>query len=322
LQRIGKISYPIPPVLASETLFGYRRHISLQLEYKDDKWQIGFSSINGNFLPIKSCLLFHSLGDPVLTLLQEALKELPSSPAGRIKILKAPSGYVLAFSFPYSLEEDSLSFFSTLAKNSLFIGICLQTPSQELSWKNPDLFYTYKDLTFSYSPFSFIQNHEEQSARIYEHVVNLLEPSSKILDLYCGIGITTLLLSKRNKQVLGIEINPVAISHAKENAKRNGLNPEIFICASADNATEEIASFAPDAILVNPPKTGLSPLVQKSLAFPSIKKIVYISCHPPTLARDCLTLTSQGFSLSHVQSFDMFPQTTHVETVVVFSRNT
>lgn len=318
--RIGKLSFPIPPVIASSTSFGYRRHITLQLEYLENHWSLGFASQTGSFLPVNACLLFHELGDPILSHIEQALTKLPRNLPGRLKILKKEPGYVLAFSFPYSLEEATLSFFSSLAENSLFMGVIIQTPDKQYSWKKPSLECSYSNLSFSYSPFSFIQNHAEQSEKIYLHVVSLLSSSHKILDLYCGIGVTSLLLATLGKQVLGIEINPIAISYAKENANKNGCNPDIFLCESAEKALSYIASFEPDAILVNPPKTGVSPSVLKAIQSSLTNQIIYISCHPPTLARDAKILVDNGFALNHVQSFDMFPQTTHVETVAVFNR--
>ena len=320
LTRIGKISFPIPPVIGSSSSFGYRRHITLQLEYMNDSWEMGFASQEGSFLPIKQCLLFDEPNGSIAAYIHKHLKNLPQNLPGRLKILKNEPGYVLAFSFPYSLEEETLSFFSSLANDPLFTAIAVQTPEQQYSWKEPSLSCSYGGLTFSYSPFSFIQNHAEQSEKIYLHVMNLIDSSKKILDLYCGIGITTLLLASLGKEVLGVEINPIAISHAKQNAIKNGRDPNIFICSSAEKSLGHISSFQPDAILINPPKTGVTPPVIKAIGNSLATKVLYISCHPPTLARDAKILEEKGFMLSHIQSFDMFPQTTHVETVAVFNR--
>ena len=320
LNRIGKLYCFIPPVVPSTTSFGYRRHISLQLEFTHGSWRFGFASYTGTFLPIQYCLLFDSEENTLLSNLEKTLSSLPPNLPGRLKILKSSSGYILAFSFSHILSPEELSIFTVLADLPSINGVIVQTADKEYSWKQTTLDCCYEEMTFSYSPFSFIQNHAEQSKNIYNYTLSLLQDAKKVLDLYCGIGISTLLLAKQNSQVLGIEINPIAIHHAQENAIRNGFSKDLFICASADTASSYLSSFSPEAVLVNPPKIGLSSSVIQSLITSSAKKIIYISCHPPTLARDCALFAAQGFTLSNLQSFDMFPQTTHVETVVQLSR--
>ena len=323
LSRIGKISFSIPPVVPSSTSFAYRRHISLQVQCIENIWQLCFTSTTGSFLPIQSCLLFHLLEDPILANLQKIMAklDLPASCEGRAKIIKTGKGYVIAFTFTRNLSKKDISLLASCEKLSSISGITIHMPQEQITLGDLSLNFTCNGLTFAYSPFSFIQNHVEQSTRIYLRILDLLQNSKKILDLYCGIGVSTLLLAQKGKEVIGIEVNPTSIELAKENAQLNNLSHTSFLCSSAEDSTaKHIDSLRPDAILVNPPKTGLDPIVKESFSHPCIKQIVYVSCHPPTLARDLSYLQTQGFIIQSIESFDMFPQTTHVETVAYLNR--
>ena len=323
LARIGLISFSIPPVAPSSDPFSYRRHISLQIQCIENVWQLCFTSTTGSFLPIQSCLLFHLPEDPILANLQKIMAklDLPPSCEGRAKIIKAEKGYVIAFTFTRNLSKKDIFLLSSLEKLPSILGITIHMPQEKIYQGNLSLTFTCNELTFAYSPFSFLQNHVEQSTRIYLRILKLLQDSKKVLDLYCGIGVSTLLLAQKGKEVIGIELNSTAIDLAKENAKLNNLSHVAFFCSSVEDSTaKHIATTLPDAVLVNPPKTGLDPIVKEAFSHPCIKQIVYVSCHPPTLARDLAYLQTQGFTIQSIESFDMFPQTTHVETVAYLTK--
>lgn len=319
LSRIGKISFEIPPVVPSSDPFAYRRHISLQLQQIKNTWQLTFATNTHSFIAVQSCLLFHPVNDPILTNLQKIIEKLtlPAACEGRAKIIKTGEGHVIAFSFTKNLSKKDIAILLSCREIPSVLGLVIQMPQEQITQGDLTLTFTCNGLTFDYSPFSFLQNHIEQSTRIYLLILDLLQKSETILDLYCGIGVSTLLLAQSGKKVSGIEVNPTAIELAVKNAKINNLSHVPFFCSSAEDFTKShIDSILPDALLVNPPKTGLDPIVKEALSHPCLKEIVYVSCHPPTLARDLAYLQIQGFILQSIQSFDMFPQTTHVETVV------
>ncbi len=322
LLRIGKISFPVPPIVPSPTPLAYRRHISLQLHFIENAWKLCFTSLELKPLPIQSCVLFHEENDLILENLENSLAKFSSSMPleGRLKIFKTLRGYIIACSLKKNIsaeEERSLSnaFLETA------IGVYIQTPEKIIEKGDLELSFEYENLKFYYSPFGFVQNHPKQTENILDLIRLLLKDSKKILDLYCGIGASTLLLAKDQKEIIGVEISEESIFFAKKNSKENSLEHISFFCASAETKTKELlSSFLPDSILVNPPKTGLDKEMRKLLDFQSIKQIVYVSCHPPTLARDLSFLQTLGFTISSLQSFDCFPQTTHVETVVNLKR--
>jgi len=119
-----------------------------------------------------------------------------------------------------------------------------------------------------------------------------------------------------------VEIIPAAIADAKENALRNGVENAEFFCADAAQAAAHFAETGvkPQVIVVDPPRKGLDETVITAMAQMAPQRIVYVSCDPATLARDCKRLTEHGYRLIHAEAFDMFPKCAHVESVVCLSR--
>ena len=318
LCRIGKIETTVPPLIPSSSSFAYRRHISLQIRLVNAKWSLCFTKEDGSPLPIETCHLLHDEKDPILALLQDklALFEESFPLEGRFKLLKVKEGYAAAFMLQKNLSSQDEKLLAS-SFTPFLQGLWIKTPQKMHETKALPLLFSCLNLEFFYSPFGFVQNHAEQSEKIYALAAALLKPRQKVLDLYCGLGISSLLLAKEGKKVIGIELSKESIALAKKNAKHNKIFPEEFVCSSAEDVVDKyIKSFSPDAILVNPPKTGLDGSIKDAFKDSCIKQIVYISCHPPTLARDLALLKTLGFSIEMVQSFDCFPQTTHVETVV------
>ena len=325
LTRIGNIHYPVPPVHPSSTPFGYRRHISLKLKLSGKSFKLGFATVEGSHLPIYSCLLLepeHS----IIPFLQDVFSKVdPTLPLSEsiIKIIKHSQGrYLIACSLLSPLpskEQENLK--NALSSNPSIAGWILKTPTQVLESGDIHPFFIHNDLTFTYSPFGFMQNHPEQSGHIYDWTLKSASSSKKVLDLYCGIGISSLLLAKSGKKVIGVELNPISIELAKQNAQQNHIEGSEFICDSAEGSTRKILkSFTPDTLILNPPKAGIAPEILKEIKSSSIQTILYISCNPPTLARDLAHLINEGFIIEDLQAFDMFPQTTHVEVTAKLAR--
>jgi len=173
------------------------------------------------------------------------------------------------------------------------------------------------------SPQSFYQINPIQAERLYETaaVCAEFEGSENLLDLYCGTGTITLYMARHVRHALGIEIVPEAIEDAKKNAAINEINNVSFICADAsdtENALNNIG-FIPDVIVVDPPRKGLSREVTDLILSIGPKKVIYISCHPETLARD-VSMLKDKYNISHCKPVDMFPATNHIETVLCLTK--
>ena len=143
-----------------------------------------------------------------------------------------------------------------------------------------------------------------------------------MLDLYCGAGTISLCLARKAAHVIGAEIVPEAIENARRNTERNSIKNAEFLCADAGAAAAELArrGVRPDCIVVDPPRKGMSPEAIDAMVSMQPPRIVYVSCDPGTLARDVKLLTQHGYTLKQALAVDMFPQTPHVETVVLLSK--
>jgi 23S rRNA (uracil1939-C5)-methyltransferase len=143
-----------------------------------------------------------------------------------------------------------------------------------------------------------------------------------VIDAYCGIGTIALSLASKVKEVYGVEVVPQAIVNAKENAKRNGIKNAHFTCQDAGEFMAECAKDhkAIDVVMIDPPRKGCSELFLSKLISLMPEKLVYISCNVATQARDIDYLQKHGYQARKCQPVDMFPQTSHVETVVLLSR--
>lgn len=179
-------------------------------------------------------------------------------------------------------------------------------------------------LVLTFGPTDFIQVNAAINERLLALAVELLapDPGSRLLDLYCGIGNFTLPLARRAAQVLGVEGDARAVERARHNAARNGIGNATF--RQADLAGADVATVLGtarfDAVLLDPPRAGAA-AVLAPVAACAAARIVYISCHPGTLARDAGVLVHElGFELAAAGILDMFPATSHVESVALFER--
>lgn len=196
--------------------------------------------------------------------------------------------------------------------------------SFEPVWGKERLHETICGLTFDVSAASFLQVNPEQTEKLYREVEALLPADHKanIADVFCGTGTITLLAARRAQKAVGIECVADAVADARRNARQNGIDNAEFICGDAALELPRLvqAGFLPDVIIVDPPRKGCGPAVIEAMAQSGAKDIVYVSCDPATLARDCKKLREDGYEIKSVQPVDMFPQTPHTETVCLLEK--
>ncbi len=176
---------------------------------------------------------------------------------------------------------------------------------------------------FAISPASFYQVNPVQTERLYQKAADLAEidETQTVLDLYCGIGTIGICTASNAKTLVGIEIVPEAVENATINAKRNGLQNTRYLCADAKNGAAQLIAegYRFDTVIIDPPRKGCDTQTLEALVTLAPPKLVYISCDPATLARDIAYLTKHGFSLKSATPVDLFPRTTHVETVALLT---
>lgn len=182
---------------------------------------------------------------------------------------------------------------------------------------------TLGDLKFNISPDSFFQLNEEQTIKLYDEVKKAIDPKGdeKILDLFCGIGSIGLYLAKDVKEVRGIDNNRANIVNAREFATMNGLDNVKFYCSNILPNLDEFdkEKYVPDYLIIDPPRKGMELKLINYIKKSKIKKIVYVSCNPSTLAKNINHLQND-YKVAYIQPLDMFPHTANVETVVLLVR--
>ena len=177
--------------------------------------------------------------------------------------------------------------------------------------------------SFRISPASFYQVNHDQTEVLYGIAKRFaaLRDGEKLLDLYCGTGTVGICIAESSTRLIGVEIVPEAVTDAKYNAEKNGINAE-FICLDAEKALddERLYELCPDVITLDPPRKGCGEEAARKIAKMGAKRIVYISCDPATLARDLAEFDRCGYKAERAEAVDMFPRTGHVETVVLLSQ--
>ena len=206
--------------------------------------------------------------------------------------------------------------------------------SYEILWGQGYITDYIGNVKYQISPLSFYQVNPVQTEKLYGLALEYadLKGDETVWDLYCGIGTISLFLAQKAKQVYGVEIVPQAIDDAKENAKINAIdNAEFFVGKAEEVLPEYYAEYErehngetahADVIVVDPPRKGCDETLLETIMKMKPEKVVYVSCDSATLARDLKYLCANGYEIRMCRGVDQFPQSVHVETVVLLSRKT
>ncbi|MFR4906944.1 MAG: 23S rRNA (uracil(1939)-C(5))-methyltransferase RlmD [Mediterraneibacter faecis] len=204
--------------------------------------------------------------------------------------------------------------------------------SYEVLWGQGYITDYIGNVKYQISPLSFYQVNPVQTEKLYGLALEYadLKGDETVWDLYCGIGTISLFLAQKAKQVYGVEIVPQAIDDAKENAKINAIdNAEFFVGKAEEVLPEYYAEYErehngetahADVIVVDPPRKGCDETLLETIVKMQPEKVVYVSCDSATLARDLKYLCANGYEIRMCRGVDQFPQSVHVETVVLLSQ--
>ena len=214
------------------------------------------------------------------------------------------------------------------------VGICVNKNARDTNvilgestfalWGRPYLLDRLCGLTFRLSPHSFYQVNRRQVEQLYMLAQREagLTGGETLLDLYCGTGTIGLTMAHRVRELIGVEIVPQAVEDARLNAEQNGIENARFFCSDAAAAAEKLRQegIAPQVIIVDPPRKGCGAELCRTIGEMAPDRLVYVSCDPATLARDIRFLRDEGYAPERITPVDMFPRTTHVETVCLLSK--
>ncbi len=336
LQRIGRVTPErvLPPITAAA--WGYRRRARLAVRHVEKKGRVlvGFRERDQpRVVDMLTCETIHPAVSRLLSPLSDLIGALDiRARLPQIEVTVADNATALVMRVLNQPSAGDMELLRGFARTHA-LRIYLQSGGPEtvapldLLPVDEDLCYAIPafDLQLAFGPADFIQVHPEVNLRMIEQAISLLAPvaTDRVLDLYCGIGNFTLPLARHAAEVIGIEGARPALEWARQNAAAAGLANTRFIEADLSGAGTEGAwtreSF--DLVLLDPPRTGAAELLP-ALGQVGARRIVYVSCHPGTLARDAGLLVSEhGYRLVAAGAMDMFPQTSHVESMALFEKN-
>lgn len=333
LRRIGHVQPQRVLEPLTDAAWGYRRkgRFSVRFVEKKGKAVVGFRETNPRFVAdLQGChTVIPAIGEriPALAALVDSLDAKRVIP--QIEFIAGEQGVVLVFRHLEPLGEDDRARLVAFARDSGF-AVFLQPggiesvqplwPEQvELSFALPAW-----DLHLAFRPLDFIQVNAGLNDKMIARALELLDPQpgDRVLDLFCGLGNFTLPLARRAGAVVGVEGDAGLVARARENAARNGLaNVEFFAADLAkDLASEPWMKAGFDKLLLDPPRAGAAEVLAQ-LPLKGIHRIVYVSCHPGSLARDAgFLVRERGYKLVAAGAMDMFPQTAHVESIALFEK--
>ena len=207
-------------------------------------------------------------------------------------------------------------------------GACKSVKSIYLNGENIYGLATITDtlcgIEFRISPESFFQVNPVQTEKLYAKALEFadLDKTMTVMDIYCGIGTISLCAAKKAKRVIGVEIVERAIDDAKENAKLNEISNAEFYARGAEKIVPYLVKSGevPDVVILDPPRKGSDEKTLGAILRSKPERIVYVSCNPATLARDARFLSDGGYTVSKAAAVDLFPHTSHIETVVLMSK--
>ncbi len=331
LERIGHVSARVvlPPLTGAS--WGYRRkgRFSVRRVEKKGKTLVGFRETDPRFVAdLREChTVIPHIGSRVeaLSLLVDSLQARAEIP--QIEFIAGDDTVALVFRHMQPLSEADRAALVAFAEQHGF-AIYLQSGGVDTVvplWPlEPKLSFALPqwNVELSFRPLDLIQVNADLNQKMIAHAFALLDPqpTDRILDLFCGLGNFTLPLARLAGEVVGVEGEAGLVMRARENAQRNGLENAHFHAAdlTQDQRGTPWMRQGFNKLLLDPPRSGADEVL-KQLPLKGIERIVYVSCHPASLARDAGYLVNErGYVLKAAGVMDMFPHTGHVESIALF----
>jgi len=344
---VGNASVPVRPILGMDDPWRYRNKAQLQVGYSQGRMIAGlYKAGTHRLVDISGCPIQYPFINEVVRIVADIAARL-SIPAydektgnGALRTIVARAArhtgdvqLTLISAQPrlprqdrlIALIRERLPMVKTIALNvnrsssPLVFG-----EKTTVLWGREHIRETLGHLSFDLSPRSFFQLNPEQTEKLYETVAEAadLKGGELVVDAYCGTGTIALWLAPRAGEVRGIEAVEEAVADARRNAELGGFTNARFYVGRAETLLPQWVAqgIRPDVVVVDPPRTGCDAALLKAIIHARPQRMVYVSCNPSTLAKDCRILLDGGFRLEWLQPVDMFPQTSHVECVILLVR--
>ncbi len=320
----------LPPLSASR--WGYRRKARLGVKYVAGKGKVlvGFREKHSSFIAdIDSCEVLHPLLGKTIDKLKELVHKLSvyrQIPQLEVAVSDTVAAVVIRHLAPLTDNDKSIladyearhavRFY--LQPGGLDSVHCLSGQAETGLYYRLD----HHDISMEFTPTDFTQVNFELNTLLVDRVVELLDPGAAdtVLDLFCGLGNFTLPIARYAHRAIGLEGSEELVRRAQQNAQQNSLaNADFKVCNLSEPDTgAEVNGFEYNKVLLDPPRSGAREIIEQ-LDLQRVEKLVYVSCNPATLARDAGILADKGgLTLQAAGVMDMFPHTSHVESIAFF----
>lgn len=310
LARLGGLTdVLVRPTHAVGEPWSYRNHVQLHAS----PGGLGYVAADGQRVePINTCPIMHPLVAELFDELDVEIEELE-----RLSLRAGVNTGQQLVIFETTDDEP----FELIVDRPVSCVLIQRDGTPVVLVGNDHLFEQVAQQEYRVSAGSFFQVNTPGAEALVDAVLSYLSPRphETLLDLYCGVGLFSLVLAARVAQVIAVEANPAAVADARFNVESAGLDNVRVI--EGDVANILVALDEPvHAAIVAPPRNGCGPEVVARLAALGPRRLVYVACDPATLARDAKTFAAAGYRLVEVQPLDLFPQTYHIESVGLFVR--
>jgi 23S rRNA (uracil1939-C5)-methyltransferase len=353
MERIGLIPDAlIHDVIPSDRIFGYRN--KMEFSFSDRRWLLPGEFVKGEsadefglglhvpgvyykVIDMQGCLLQGDTGNRIL----RAVREFAKNSKAPVYGLKSHEGFWRFLTLRHSVAYDEWLVNIVTAEDRKEITVPLaaalnreftniKTIVNNITSKKAGISFGEKEIVlsgegkirdrigayeFQVSANSFFQTNTSGAYRLYEKVIEYAELSGAetVLDLYCGTGTIPIFLSTRAKEIIGIEIIESAVSDAIKNCRENRIENCSFILGDIRKKLDDL-KIKPDVLVIDPPRAGMHKDIPAKIMEMGVKKVVYVSCNPATMARD-INAMQERYELVEIQPVDMFPHTYHIESV-------
>ncbi len=336
IERIGKISgVEIFDTLGMENPLRYRNKMQFPV---GKNLQIGcYARGSHKIIDTQSCMIQNELNDKILAAVRSVAKKFNLQPynedthkgflrhvMGRvgcngefmIVLVTATKNFPNEKNFVRALLKELTNITSIQQNVQTFHNNVILGHDTKILYGKPTIHDKIGKLSFNISARSFFQVNTAQAEILYKTALDFAElhGHETIIDAYCGTGTISLFMAKKARKVIGVEVVSSAIADAKKNARENNIRNAEFIVGDVVKVLPRIFEPA-DIVIVDPPRAGCDKKVLETFAAMQPEKIIYVSCNPATLARDLKILYELGYQTKKIQPVDMFPFTSHVESV-------
>lgn len=343
LRRLGNLDVEINEIIGMDEPYYYRNKVQIPFQTKNNKVICGFYKQGTHeVVPLDECFIQPTIATDVAIFIKNLANEYKLSAYDEVskkgllrhvlirKTINDEYMLVLITNGDTIPNEDQIvnkivnryPIIKSIIQNvnTRHSNVILGEESK-LLFGTTTLIESLLGLKFILSHKSFFQTNHIQTEKLYSKVLEYANPIKEdvIVDGYCGVGSISLLLATKAKEVYGIEIVPDAIKDAKNNARLNDIKNVKFILGKTEEEIFNLVDININTIVIDPPRKGCDKILLDAIMKRKIKKIVYVSCDVATLARD-LNILNESYNIKEITLFDMFPQTSHVESCVLLER--